>query len=79
MAQRRQPWLPTLCELPFIGEWAATIVGLMPLIVIVAIVAALQGEMPNDPPPWYLIVGSLLIAPWLIFLERWQQLRINIP
>ncbi len=79
MADDRKPWLPALCELPLIGEWVATIVGLLPLIVIMVVVYALGGAMPDDPPAWYLIAGSLMLAAWLMLLERWQKLRINMP
>ena len=33
----------------------------------------------SGSPGLALVLGGLVLAPWLIFLERWQRVRINVP
>ena len=64
-----------LGTLPFIGEWVATIVGLWPIVLI-----ALLVDMDSySGPCWWVLLSGIALAPWLIFLQRWQNVRINVP
>ena len=66
-----ESWLLLLCSIPVIGEWVANIVGLAPLGLVFVLL--------GDSPGFALIVGGLVLAPWLIFLQRWQRVRMNLP
>ena len=73
--ERKRTWLATLATLPFIGEWVATVVGLWPIFLIVLLVDmdSYYGVF------WWLALSGIVLAPWLIFLERRYNLRINVP
>lgn len=73
--EQKKTWLLVLVKLPFVGDWVATIVGLWPVILIALLV---DMESANGVWWWFLLCG-LFLAPWLLFLERWQSVRINVP
>jgi hypothetical protein len=75
--EQSETWLLKLCTFPLIGDWATTIVGLLP-IGLLAVARALAG-VEGDPGPWFFIVSAIALIPWLIILERWQGIRINTP
>lgn len=72
---RAETWLLKLGRVPFIGEWVATLVGLWPLILLAVLV---DMESANGVF-WWLALSGIALAPWLIVLQRWQGVRINVP
>lgn len=36
-------------------------------------------KIEGDPGAWFLLVGAIVLAPWLVVLERWQGVRIDTP
>ena len=59
----------------FIGEWVATLVGLWPLILLAVLI-----DMDSAYGVfWWLAPSGIALAPWLILLQRWQGVRINVP
>jgi hypothetical protein len=73
--QRRETLLLKLGRLPFIGDWVATIVGLWPIVLF-----ALLVDMESAYGVWWwLVLSGMLLAPWLIILQRWQGVSINTP
>jgi len=73
--QRAETWLLKLGRLPFIGEWVATVAGLWPLFLFAVLV---DMESVNGVY-WWLALSGIALAPWLIVLQRWQGVRINVP
>jgi hypothetical protein len=77
MADPPARWLRVVCGLPWIGDWVATIVGLLPVVLLFAAREFMSIE--GDPGNWFMIVGSVVMIPWLFLLERRLDLRINTP
>jgi hypothetical protein len=70
-----ESWLSIIGSIPYIGDWVATIVGLVPVFPVLAIYESV-GEEPGG---WYFVLAGVLLTPWLIFLERWQGFSIKVP
>jgi len=77
MSDSNSTWLQTLCSLPFIGEWVSTIFTFIPFLLLISLEAATGLEA--DFGPWQTLALSLVMIAWLIFLERWQNVRMNTP
>ena len=73
----KDSWLVILGGLPFIGDWVSTIVGLLPAILLVFLFD-MEGTS-NYGVMWWVILSGIALIPWLMFLERRQGVRINIP
>ena len=73
--QATESWLSIIGSIPYIGDWVATIVGLVPVFPVLAIYEYVGEEEGG----WYFVLVGVLLIPWLIFLERWQGFRINVP
>jgi hypothetical protein len=77
MNDEPESWLQILCAFPIIGPWVTIIAGLFP-IVIIGIIEGLTG-IDIGFGPWVMLIVSVALIPWLIFLERWQNVRMDLP
>lgn len=69
--ESNESWLLLLCKIPVLGDLIPTVGGLWPL--------GLSLWLLGGSPGLAMVLGGLVLAPWLIFLERWQLMRINVP
>ena len=77
MNARNESLQDAFFSLPVIGEWAGTILALLPMLLFI-VVGTLMGFNITFGS-WYLIAIPIVLCPWLLFLERRMNIKICTP